>query len=316
MYEFDLNKHAVTEWAENIAHFTQISKAIFGLLKQCSQLIGNYYQFLNVNYNIDKKKVYHSSVVTDIAKTIFTNIDAHGEIGSNSDENQISAYSFAQGVSVASSCELLKDYIISESGFKTLLTNIEKLVVVLESLEELLANDVNQVLAIIGMKREKHEYDAIVEELNNANRMNPHSIRSKDIAQVLSPDEKMMFELEDETMTALSDLILKSASTSEIVRYCLSRKKHHKKHVQDENSFFICKIAQGNAFTGDAPGALKVIPSPKPNVKFDDILGAGMSEVHEFYKAIENSQKWKNIFLATSPSKTADKSNMLLVCHF
>jgi SpoVK/Ycf46/Vps4 family AAA+-type ATPase len=45
----------------------------------------------------------------------------------------------------------------------------------------------------------------------------------------------------------------------------------------------------------------------------DDIIGSGFDNVKIFIGEIESASKWHDLFVATSPSKTADKSNVLLV---
>jgi SpoVK/Ycf46/Vps4 family AAA+-type ATPase len=93
----------------------------------------------------------------------------------------------------------------------------------------------------------------------------------------------------------------------------LERKAELRKFFHEENSFYVCKIGAGNSFTGQAPGALQVIPAEKPIGNIDHILGSNFDEVREFAQSIESASKWHDLFKATSPSKTADKANVLLI---
>jgi SpoVK/Ycf46/Vps4 family AAA+-type ATPase len=48
-------------------------------------------------------------------------------------------------------------------------------------------------------------------------------------------------------------------------------------------------------------------------VNLDEIIGSGFAEVKGFMGQVESASKWHDLFVATSPSRTADKSNVLLI---
>lgn len=144
--------------------------------------------------------------------------------------------------------------------------------------------------------------------------INPKNIVYKESDKILSSEEKFNQKFQDETLEKMADILSATDfKTEDLVQYVLQRKGELRKFFQEENSFYVCKIGAGNPFLGVSPGALEVIPGEKPNGSLDNILGSGFQEVKDFIKNIDYAAKWQDLFLATSPSKSTDKSNVLLV---
>ena len=101
--------------------------------------------------------------------------------------------------------------------------------------------------------------------------------------------------------------------TAKLIKYVLERKANLKNHNQKENGFYICKIGDGNRFQQKPPGMLEIVPGECPTISIEEIWGSGFDEIREFLSSIEMSAQWHDLFVATSPSKTADKSNMLMI---
>ncbi|MDG6989507.1 MAG: ATP-binding protein [Nitrososphaerota archaeon] len=59
-------------------------------------------------------------------------------------------------------------------------------------------------------------------------------------------------------------------------------------------------------------GAIELVPSKKPAIKFEDIIGESYKETKEHIAILREYTKYPRLYLATSPSRTL-KSNLLLV---
>ena len=106
-------------------------------------------------------------------------------------------------------------------------------------------------------------------------------------------------------------MVTASEPAEGIIQYVLARKVELRDYLLEENSFYVCKMGAGAK--GEALGALKVTPGTRPNVNLDEILGSGFDEIKGFMQQIAATAQWHDLFVATSPSRSADKSNVLLV---
>ncbi|MDG6933243.1 MAG: ATP-binding protein [Nitrososphaerota archaeon] len=59
-------------------------------------------------------------------------------------------------------------------------------------------------------------------------------------------------------------------------------------------------------------GSIELVPSKKPSIKFDDIIGESYKETKDHIATLREYTKYPRLYLATSPSRTL-KSNILLV---
>lgn len=79
-----------------------------------------------------------------------------------------------------------------------------------------------------------------------------------------------------------------------------------------DTHFYTCQTAAGDPEAGRTPGAIEVVPAERPNVSLEKVAGSGFNEVRQFLRQMESAEKWRDLFLATSPSR-GDKTNVLLV---
>ena len=93
----------------------------------------------------------------------------------------------------------------------------------------------------------------------------------------------------------------------------MKKKADEKKFLLEENSFFVCKIGTGNQFLGEPPGQIEIYPGDKPYANLDKIWGSGFDDMKNYIKGLTLTKKWAPLFLATSPSFSTDKSNVLLI---
>lgn len=77
--------------------------------------------------------------------------------------------------------------------------------------------------------------------------------------------------------------------------------------------FYVCRVGSSSGFSLQTPGGLEIVPAPRPSASMDHIIGSGFEEIREFRRQVEATDKWRDLFVATSPSRSADKSNVLLI---
>jgi AAA+ superfamily predicted ATPase len=144
--------------------------------------------------------------------------------------------------------------------------------------------------------------------------LDPNVVTFREKSQLLTPEERWNLNFRNTTLKRLVRMLgEEDVAPDAVIRYILDRKHELHDYFQGENSFYVCRISQGNMFAGEAPGALQVIPGTRPTVNLDEIFGDGYTEIRNHADHIESTTKWHDLFVATSPSKTADKSNVLMV---
>lgn len=321
-FEEELNRPMVEKFVNAIIALTNLPKNLFTVQENIYKTVERYYQTLNHRHTIEGLAVHRNAILTDVALTIFNNIDAHGEIAEGKNPDELSAYSVRKA-------ELIAEAVMRGLTYKCIsqpqyfIEFIRSYLIIMWKTAETLANlfekEIKEVQLVIGNKnnfslnKEKDNYFLGLELFND---IDPQSIVSKEKPALLSNEERFNINFQNETLENVSNIIHNSHGTSNIkklVEYILQRKAELRKFFQDENSFYVCKIGAGNPFSGEAPGALKVIPAERPHATLNDIVGTGTDEVKAFLQTIKSASKWHDLFVATSPSKTADKANVLLV---
>jgi AAA+ superfamily predicted ATPase len=280
----------------------------------------SYYNTLQHRHSIDGIKIHVDPVVTDLALTIFENVDAHGEIKDGKKPDEISAYSMRKAIILI---DTIKD---GNVGGMTrnpdLLINfmeqhMKKLWGLAEELEEIAKPLAEKARDILGpslskaRSMSKTEFDTGLTYLRD---VDPRNITYKEKTGLLTSEERYALNFRNTTLAKIATkLNTTSSGAQDIVQYILQRKHELHQYYTEENSFYVCKVGAGNPFLGEAPGELTVHPGTRPVVNLEEIIGSGFGDVKEFMSHIEQSSKWHSLFLATSPSRTADKSNVLLI---
>jgi hypothetical protein len=256
--------------------------------------------------------------------SIYENVDSHGEIQDGKKVDEISIYTIrkAELLTKAIKAGILGTFAKDPSQFiKFIETELSKLWECgssLSSYAKLYADKIRKVTNFKGRTSNigKDRFEQAIIFIRD---LNPNGIVYKEKTGLLTLEERHELEFKNETIGVVSVMISGQASTGDLLKYILNRKQELREYHLEENSFFVCKIGSGNAFTGDAPGELKVVPGIKPSVNLSEVIGSGFQEVVAFMSHVLDGAKWFDIFLATSPSRKADKSNVLLVgpqgCH-
>lgn len=272
-----------------------------------------FYKYLIQTHTKEGTEIVVNPVVTNVAMHVFENIDSSGEIDhKNSDEKQISAYSLRKAETLTAA--------LTHPVVKEFLTDPDKLGYVLRVASNDWHNTANNLksilekqIAMIGRyTTSPFSFSQNMGQMHAA--IDALKFSSVVYTQPITGEKTLGEEKRTETIKAIADMLMSGDIDFQgIVEYVIERKKELSRFYFEENSFYTCRISSGNAFSGKSPGALEIEPSERPLGDMSGILGSGFDEVRDFFNAIEDTAKYKDLFLATSPSKTTDKSNVLLV---
>lgn len=295
----------------------EIPKAVCKSVQNCLE---GYYQALLNRHSVQGVQIIRDAIVTDVAISIYENVDCHGEIEDGKDPNEVSSYTIRKAEVIASA---LKDGLASKlvkdpgSFISDLQKNINVMYESAKLLHDIFREETLRVEEIFDLSPSRKYVPTAAQfqsELSALSDLDPRNVAYKEKAIILTSEERFNLSFRNETLGEIVKLLTDEKATSqELIQYILLRKSDLRKYFQDENSFYVCRIGNGNAFTGEAPGGLVVVPGERPHVALDEIIGSGFAEVKDFITTIEYASKWHDLFMATSPSKTADKSNVLLV---
>lgn len=322
MYELQINTPAVQAFLSSLLVVDETDVVMFEALKRVGVAFEDYYRMLTHRHTTEGIEIQQHPVITDIAMAVYANIDSHGEIAEGTKPNEISIYSRNKAVTLA---KLVKDPEIfsllkaPNAFISKLLADLMSLWDLGKVLRNLFDKQIRELDALSGFSRDAREARHVSDEefntlINEMQALNPADIVFREKSVLLSREERFNLKFRNETIRSIVALLTSPyVGVDNLVDYVLNRKDELRRYFQEENSFYVCKIGAGNSFMGEAPGALSVIPGQRPLVDLDDIIGSGFDEVKGFISIIESANKWHDLFIATSPSKTADKSNVLLV---
>lgn len=315
--EMQFNGHTVKGYANNLAALFNSFDAPGGIAKQLYQQLEPFYKYLLHTHQKEGVKIITNPVVTNVAMHIFENIDSHGEIKKDGESTQVSAYTLRKAETLAQALvnptvqEFLKDSDKLQYLVRVAITDLSKIVVDLNDIfaaHEPKLRNVTSNLRPDWMGRDALPQQTLsqIDSIKFSTIVYNQPIQEK--------TGKLAAKMRDETIEKIASMITqKDIDFTNIVEYVMARKAELNKFFFEENSFYVCKIGEGNPFLGQAPGALYVEPAERPRGKLKDILGSGFPEIKDFAGSIESSSKFHDLFVATSPSKSADKSNVLMV---
>lgn len=319
MYEVQLNSPTVSRFINGMTQVAGLRQEIVELHESVSKILERYYRALLHRHSVGGLQIFRDAIVTDLAISVYENVDSHGEIQDGKKPDEVSAYTLHKAEVIAGALKegLISDFIKTPGKFiEFIQTNLNFLWESAKLLSDLFQDENNNIRVILEArdrvrKIPDYEFQGLLGKMKD---LDPRNVAYKEKPTVLSADEKYSLQFRNETLKEVVRLMTDPAATStDLIRYILGRKSALKDYFQDENSFFVCKMGNGNPFTGEAPGGLIVTPGERPHASLDDIVGSGFAEVKEFIKTIDSANKWHELFLATSPSKTTDKSNVLLI---
>jgi hypothetical protein len=319
LFEFQLNQGSLQRFLDGLS----MAEGVKNVVIQCARHIGdkleNYYQTLVKRHSVDGLLIHGDPIATDVAMTIFENVDAHGEIQDGKKPDEVSAYSIRKATIVAEAVKggLVGGFIKNPDMLLNFVEdNLKTLWQLAGDLHDMFATKAAEAKTILGRGGFKRHYDMPDSEFDQAVRMlrdlDPRSVTFKEKTGLQTPEERFALKFRNETLKSIT-WRLQNGTTNSLIEYILSRKAELRDYYLEENSFYVCKMGDGNPFTGEAPGSLKVTPGTRPVVNIEEIIGSNFDEVKEFLGLVEASSKWHDLFTALSPSRTADKTNCLLI---
>jgi len=318
-FEIDINMPEISHFVASVMAASTLRRDICDTVASISRAMDRYYQALLKRHTVDGIEVHGDPVRTDVARLLFENIDGHGEIASGTKPDELSAYSLEKARILAEAVRtgIVRTLIEKPSALvQRVREKVEAIWAIVERVDEALRPLIETVHAIVS------PYDTLCtpptrsrveRELHHLDTVDPCAIRHREPTMLLSPEERFRLKFDNETLATLVKNLDWGASAQGIVQFVLERKAMLRRRMIEENSFYVCRIGTGNPFRGDAPGGLEVVPGTRPVVVMDEILGSGFDEIRDFLAQVGSTAEWNDLFVATSPSRTADKSNVLLV---
>lgn len=315
-----MNRAALNRFTQGVLNAEKIKTAVISVGRRVVDFLDEYYAALLRRHTVDGIKIHRDPVTTDIAISIYENVDSSGEITDGKKPDEVSAYSVRKATIVADAIKkgLVGEFIRTPTRLLEFIkTNLLILWATAEQLATFATPTADKIRSLLDVDAKKprllddSEFQRALLFLED---LNPQGITYKDKTGLLTSEERFEVEFRNETIAQVAHRLHDpSCSTQALIEHILRRKHELHVYYQDVNSFYVCKIGNGNPFTGEAPGQLTVIPGIKPIVDINDVVGSGFNHVKTFIEQVRKSAKWHNLFLATSPSKSADKANALLI---
>lgn len=283
------------------------------------KLLDGYYRDLVKRHSIDGLQIHGDPILTDVALSIFENIDSHGEIEAGDNPDSVSAYTKrkAQILARALSDEPLGSFARKQGYFIQFLCGcLYDAWGWSDKLGKVFAKHVDA-----ASQRWEPPYSRLVQRteldtaLQNIADMDPSLVKYRDRAVLLTPEERFQNKFVNETLAGIVKLLREEDPEVpiKVVQYVLKRREELGHHNLGENTFYVCRMGVKNQLNEKEHGKLSVVPGERPKVSIEEIWGSGFQEVRDHVESIELGSKWHDLFVATSPSKTADKSNMLMI---
>lgn len=326
VFEYQLNQGSLQRFIDGLALVDGVKNNIISVARLIGDKLESYYQTLVKRHSTDGVFIHGDPITTDVAMTIFENVDAHGEIQDGKKPDEVSAYSIRKATIVADAVRngLVGNFIKDpDLLLKFIEDNLKTLWLLASEIHILFKEKADEAKNIIGNGGYRRVYEMPDSEFTLAvsllRDLDPRTVSFTEKSGLQTPEERFALKFKNQTLQNVSKRLSDTGSTQSLIQYILERKAELRDYYLEENSFYVCKMGDGNPFTGEAPGALKVTPGTRPVVNLDEILGSNFAEVKEFMGLVEKSSRWHDLFTATSPSRTADKSNVLLIgpqgCH-
>jgi hypothetical protein len=324
--QVEINRGAMQRFLVGIVAANSSPNQILSLGRSIVEIFTLYHRRLMHRHTTEGIGVHGDPVTTDIAISIYENTDASGEIKDGKKPDEISAFSLRKARLIADTIRsgVLSDFISDPSKLIEFVSReltelwslAEKLSFITKPVHDVLAQELGHDLP----KSKAMDKNGFAQACLFLRDLDPRNIVYKEPKELQSADERFNLEFRNETIEGVVGRLQdESVTTEELISFILHRKMELQEYYQNVNSFYTCKIGNGNPFTGEAPGMLTVVPGVKPNVQIDNVVGSGFDQVKEFIAQVKKSAMWHDLFLATSPSGSADKANALLIgpqgCH-
>lgn len=316
----DINSPSLSNYLDALSALEELPGEVAKMSDSIANILSTYHRALVKRHSIDGFKIHRNAVITDVAMHIYENVDSDGEVEDGQDPDKLSAYSMRKAQIMA---EALRDPFVDAlikgdgeiSGFTAFLTmSLRSLFELSRQLTNLFRSEIGEYRRMTFSRQKTDRSDQIFNSaIGMIKDLDPAAVQYRPKEGLLSQEELFVLEFKNETLSQLVSIYMSGYDPALIIARVLERKAKLRNHFQDENSFYVCRISSGNTFLGQAPGALQVTPGTRPLASFDDILGSGFVELKDHVRTIKGAATWHDLFVATSPSKTSGKSNILLI---
>ena len=261
-----------------------------------------FYKQLIKRHTLDNIKIYHNIFVTDFC-LLFLNASQKEDnfklkLIQNILKNKIIFF-------------YLKDSKTFDSDLENLFVFITDMI---DSLQKEFSTDIFEVKNVVGstyggQEIKSHHVNILINQIKNLS-FNNVEYQNND----LFVDQKINYKSINSFIESGFKHLLNESLTSAEVYSALASEAEKCQAINSTSGFYTCKISSGSPDGKEGgQGALELVPAEKPNVTLDHIVGSGFEEIKNFISAVKFTSQWSDLFLATSPSKTTDKSNVLLV---
>lgn len=316
--EFNLNESACVVFENGVKKLTTYRRMLIGMTDQIVNLMEGFSKALMERHSKDGIKIHYSPVLTDFAMTIYENVAHHGNMTEQTKESVLTAYSQNKAIAVVNLMqdEHLRKILMDDSArlCSMLIQDLNELWREAKALEDLYEDQIEGILKIHYQRFLKPNPITFENRLEDLQTLDPNKVKYFDTSANMTEEEVRNLEHKNKV---LADVCVKlrspEVSANEVVQYVHEQVKKLRDHYLNVNSFYVCRIGQGNPMMGKSSGHLEVIPGRKPNAKFEDIIGSGFDEVRDFAGHIKRMKKFADLFLMTSPRRTHDRANVLLI---
>ena len=218
--------------------------------------------FLNQVHAINGEPIMINPVVTNVALHIFENIESHGKV--QKEDGRLSAYSVrkAQTISQAIKNENVRDFMANPDKLHYLIrVAVNDLKTVLtETASMLRAEGLYEMMSDAFGDRVGFWSSSISTMQNKLSMLDSMKFSGVIYNQnAVQPKGQLGRDMRNETVSRIAEMIIDpNTDFRGLVDYVIERKAEVTQFLHEENSFYVCKIGEGNPFLGQAPGALYV----------------------------------------------------------
>jgi hypothetical protein len=319
--ELQVNKPLIDRFVGGVINIIDSPRTLCTIVASLSDSMATLYDFMHHRHTVEGIKIHVHPIATDVALTIFSNVDSHGEIreeGRSADE--VSAYTVRKaGILVQAVCSgILRECVRNDSSY--IISFISNSLRSLWSLIKLLNSYVAPVSNLIVQEtRKRKSSTAESDDMTFESLIDSFSIHDlgdihhRDTLDDLSRSERMQRNFENDTLENIVKMLRAEVDPSDVISYIIKRKIEWRTRSIDENSFFVCKISAGNSFGGLAPGAIAITPAERPKVDLTSVRGSGFDEVRAYLDQLDAEEGLHDLFVATAPASSGAKDNVLLL---
>src|SRR5512135_1982048 len=101
LLEFQLNKPTIDKFINSVMRLRTCRASVYDRAMAIERALDVYYQKLQDRHTVQGIEIHIDPVVTDVAMSVYENVDSHGEIQDGKDPKELSAYSVRKATIIA-----------------------------------------------------------------------------------------------------------------------------------------------------------------------------------------------------------------------